>query len=223
MQLTAKEIWGGVTAFLANPQSVGLGRIRFATNYAVQRMHNQLKDQWSRKTEDLVYLDLGSNIDEYPIPPEINHITKIVRFDLGPSEVRVFPKDYHSHDEQDEMGQNLIYRYEIVPGRRIRFLQIPSGNYDKGARITHMPMALRLETPTQIPRLPEDLHEGVIVEAVGWLVGSGAQIGNVQTYGVLKQQCEADLIKYLNPNGQDAPPGVIEDYPTYEPEWDPYI
>ena len=223
MRMSAREIWGGIATFLASPRAVPPARIRFAANTAIQRMHNQLKDQWSRKTEDIAYLDLVADKDIYDIPEPIHHITKVERFDLNTDVVRVFPLSYHRHDEPDELGANIVYRYVLHPNRKLRFVQIPSGSMERGARITHLPMGTKLVGAGDVPDLPEDLHENVILEAVAWLAASGAALRDPDSFASLYAQRQDDAIRYLNPDEHDQPPGVIEDYPIYEPEWDPFI
>jgi len=219
MKLTARQLVGEILKWFSNPDALKLGAVIEALNNTQEEIQVKLSEGFNEKLERIDYIDLISGKDLYPLPDAVSDITKMERLDIVAQAVPVVRVMSKRDDFSPGMSLTAPLTYVLMPERQLRFIQVPTADYPKGARVTFNPRVTPLRNMDDVPALPEEIHECLVPLAVARLAGMpGANLANQQVFVAYAARLDKMFLSWCYPSDRERASDIEEESSFYQPE-----
>lgn len=215
MEKTFAELEGAILRYVGDRDAVDRAPLRDALNEAYQELYERARDAEVDGIEATDRMDLVGDQAVYKLPDHITDLKGVARLDLATEMVPLTPVPYrqmYRAYRADRRG------YVLLPGgRQFRLLQAPSATLDDGLVLWHLPRAVRLRKPDDVPLLPPETHEAIV----------GNALARVRAWATLKAPKEAEaymamtqqrFARFLEPDGRAAPNSLVPSFPFHIPQ-----
>lgn len=208
------ELRGGVYMRLGPRDKIPPAAVDIEIFNAMRDVLSACRRTRSERIDQVAYADIISGLDIYPWPEEADEIRALWFLNFGQVPI---PMTKVAFEEQPivewvgNAGNIQPFTYAQLPERRIRMLNMPYTNVENGLMFKYTPRPKRLTKASDVPNIPEQIHECIIPRAVMRLAGyDGIGLSHPAGFNIYAKQMEAMLYDYLQPESPDGGDHILD-------------
>lgn len=214
--MNANQMEGAALARVMDPNVVGRLPLRRELNGAYRDIVQMIRDADTDICDDVQWIDLVEGENKYTITSDADSIRMVNRFDLSGQDLIADPIGVPIYQVPLQQMINAGRpAYAFGPDGFIIF-PTPRVDRERGMRITFRPIAEELFDDVSTPRLPYQLHDGIVAKLVRRL-GSLAGVQLTSGAADFIDQQEKYVMRFIKPTGAQNVTSFVRNKGLYTP------
>lgn len=205
---------GAVMRYFADRENIDRRPLRSAINESYQEIWERARDAEAPGIEAIATVDLVADQNIYPFPSTMATLKGVERLDFNS---KVTPLTEVPHTQRYRAERTGVRGYCVLPGdREILLLQNPVVDLEDGMRLIHLPRTVALVADLDIPLLPSEIHETLVLHAAA-RVRAWATPKSPKELDALIGGVEGRLIRFMHPSGRASVRSLVPSHVLHFP------